>query len=192
MKPHIAVLVSGPGTNLAALLDNKIPVGLVLADRTSGAIKSAAMRKIPSTVLLYPSEAPLGASRREAYTRQVLDRLAAFEINFVISAGFGRILDPAFCRHFGDHALNMHPSYLPEFPGKDAVEQALAAGAKETGCTLHVMAPQVDSGRIILQRRIKVLPQDTVESLHQRIKEMEHTIYPIAIRKYLLERGFEL
>jgi phosphoribosylglycinamide formyltransferase-1 len=118
---------------------------------------------------------------RVAYTRAVLDVLAAHDVDLVAMAGFGTILaEPAFDAYAG-RILNTHPALLPAFPGWHAVEEAMAAGVKVTGCTVHVATAVVDDGPILAQEAVAVRPGDTVDSLHERIKAVERRLYPETI-----------
>jgi phosphoribosylglycinamide formyltransferase-1 len=110
-----------------------------------------------------------------------VDGLKAADVQWVIMAGWMRIVTPVLINAFPNRILNIHPSLLPSFRGIRAVEQALAAGVKVTGCTVHLVVPEVDAGEIIMQAVVPVLPNDTAETLQQRIHRQEHVIYPQAI-----------
>ena len=118
---------------------------------------------------------------REAYDRQLIDELRASNVDLVCLAGYMRILSGHFIREFHPRILNIHPSLLPAFPGLDAQYQALEHGAKFSGCTVHFVEEGLDSGPIVSQAAVPVLPDDTVESLSARILKEEHRIYPEAI-----------
>jgi phosphoribosylglycinamide formyltransferase-1 len=125
---------------------------------------------------------------RDAYTDQVLKVLKAHEIDLVVMAGFGTILAPALIDDYAGRVLNTHPALLPAFKGWHAVEAALAAGVKVTGCTVHVATAEVDAGPILAQEAVPVLPGDTAATLHERIKVVERRLYVDTIRS-ILERG---
>jgi phosphoribosylglycinamide formyltransferase 1 len=135
-------------------------------------------------VLYIPSK---GISR-EDYDRRVVEELKAHGVELVCLAGFMRLLSAEFCRAFPMRILNIHPSLLPAFPGLDAQQQALDHGVKISGCTVHFVDEQLDTGPIILQAAVPVLDDDTEEALAARILKQEHRIYSEAIRMILSER----
>ncbi len=118
---------------------------------------------------------------REALDRAIVETMQAHQVDWVIMAGWMRIVTQVLIDAFPGRVLNIHPSLLPSFPGAHAIEQALATGVKITGCTVHHVELKVDSGPIIIQAAVPVLPDDTAETLHQRIQVQEHRIYPMAI-----------
>ena len=181
----VAVLVSGAGTILRAILDAGLPVAVVVADRQCAALGIAEAASVPA-VLVRRSTFGAGFDRL-AYTHQVLDAMAPYRPRLLAIAGFGTILDkPAFEQYAG-RILNTHPALLPAFRGHQAVQQALDAGVKVTGCTVHVATLEVDAGPILAQEAVPVLPGDTVETLHERIKAVERVLYPETIRARLGE-----
>ena len=109
-------------------------------------------------------------------------------VELVVLAGYMHLLTPHFLDRFPERVINVHPSLLPDFPGAHAVADQLAAGVGESGCTVHVVIEEVDAGPILLQERVPVLPGDTVESLHERIKEVEHRLLPRAVEELLCAR----
>lgn len=174
----IGVLASGKGSNLRNLVDRGFEVGAVATNRPScGAAAFARERGLALgefSQLSYES-----AKARDAAMR---DWLLARGVELVVNAGYDRILSGDFVRAFAGRILNVHPSLLPAFGGgMDAVAQALAAGVKVTGCTVHLVTEEVDAGPILLQAAVPVLPGDTVESLHDRIQVEEHKLLPEAI-----------
>ena len=173
----IAVLASGSGTNLQALLDNPVVrphVSVVVSDRPgAGALQRAAGAGIATAVVAWKELAD-----RELFSTALADVVEGAGAKGVVLAGFMRILAPGFVDRFPDRILNVHPSLLPAFPGGKAVAAALAHGAKVTGVTVHVVDRGVDSGPIVAQVPVAVLPGDTEESLHARIKVEEHLVYP--------------
>jgi phosphoribosylglycinamide formyltransferase-1 len=120
---------------------------------------------------------------RLGYTHEVVDALEAAGVELVAMAGFGTILEKPVHDAFPDRILNTHPALLPAFPGWHAVEDALAAGVKVTGCTVHRATLEVDAGEILAQEAVPVLDGDTVEALHERIKEVERRLYPATIER---------
>jgi len=122
---------------------------------------------------------------RGHYTARVVDALEASRVDVVAMAGFGTILDKQMHDAFPGRVLNTHPALLPAFPGWHAVEDALAAGVKVTGCTIHVATLEVDAGPILAQEAVPVLPGDTADEVHARIKAVEHRLYPETIRTFM-------
>lgn len=182
---RLAVLASGSGTILQALLDADLPVVVVVTDR---ACRAEAVAGGAGVEVRRVERGGFGPEfDREAYTAELLEVLAAFRPDVVAMAGFGTILAPAAFEAYDGRILNTHPALLPAFKGWHAVEQALAAGVEETGCTVHVATLEVDAGPILAQEAVKVLPGDTPELLHERIKEVERRLYPAAVRRHLEE-----
>ena len=179
----LGVLVSGNGSNLQAILDAignqslNARVRLVLSNRPEAfALERAQRAGVPA--LSIPHQ---GHASREAFDRLLIEALRAHGVEWVVLAGFMRILTPAFLKAFGGRVLNVHPALLPSFPGVHAVRQALKQGVKVTGCTVHWVEEGVDSGPIIAQRAVPVLGGDTEESLAERIHRAEHELYVQAL-----------
>jgi phosphoribosylglycinamide formyltransferase-1 len=178
----IAVLASGSGTNLQALLDaGRRPgfdgrIATVISDRPDArALERAERAGVTGTVVPWTGD-------REGFTSRICDAVDAAGAGLVVLAGFMRILGPEAMERFPDRILNIHPSLLPAFPGRDAVRQALDYGVEITGVTVHLVDEQVDHGPIVRQEAVRVLPGDTVEDLHARIQEAEHRIYPEVVQ----------
>ena len=182
---RIGVLASGSGTNLEAILAARLPVIVVVVDRPCRATDVAEAHGLPVVVVKRDSFGP--SFDRGAYTERVIDALAAHEVAVVVMAGFGTILSKQIHDAYPGRILNTHPALLPAFPGWHAVEEALAAGVKVTGVTVHVATVEVDAGPILAQEAVPVLPGDTVESLHARIKTVERRLYPETIRRFVEE-----
>jgi phosphoribosylglycinamide formyltransferase-1 len=177
------VLASGSGTILQALVDSGLPVDVVVVDRNCAATDRAAAASVPVEFVERDS---FGKDfDRLAYTHRVVDALRRHDVDLVAMAGFMTILDKPMQDVFGGRILNTHPSLLPAFKGAHAVEDALAAGVKVTGCTVHVATLELDDGPILAQEAVAVLDGDTVESLHERIKEVERRLYPQVIRELM-------
>ena len=174
------MLASGSGTILQALLDADLPVVVVLVDRPCAATDRAAAAGVATEVVLRDSFA--ADFDRVAYTHEVVDALARHEVDLVAMAGFGTILEKPIHDAFPDRIVNTHPALLPAFKGWHAVEDALAAGVRVTGCTVHVARLDVDDGPILAQEPVPVLDADTVETLHERIKDVERRLYPAVLR----------
>ena len=173
---RIGVLASGSGTILQSLLDAGLPIAVVIVDRPCAATGRAEAAGVPAVVV---SRTSFGADfDRVAYTHEVVDELARHDVDLVAMAGFGTILEKPVHDAFPDRIVNTHPALLPAFKGWHAVEDAFAAGVKVTGCTVHYARLDVDDGPILAQEAVPVLPDDTVESLHERIKDVERRLYP--------------
>jgi phosphoribosylglycinamide formyltransferase 1 len=186
----LGVLASGGGTNLAAIIAAQLPVAVVVADRPCAALDVATAAAIPSELVERDSYGP--DFDRVAYTHRIVDTLKRRQIDVVAMAGFGTVLAEPILTAFPGRVLNTHPALLPAFKGWHAVADALAAGVAVTGCTVHIATRQVDEGPILAQEEVAVLPGDTVESLHERIKTVERRLYPETIRHFLEVRSLEL
>lgn len=183
---RVAVLVSGSGTILEAILAEGIPVELVVADRSCRGIDVANIAGVATE--LVERESFGDDFDREAYTQRVIDVLQKYDIDLVVMAGWGTIFAPGLFTAFEGRVLNTHPALLPAFKGWHAVRDALAAGVKVTGCTVHVATAEVDDGPILAQEAVPVLPGDTEATLHERIKSIERGLYVQTI-KHIVERG---
>jgi phosphoribosylglycinamide formyltransferase-1 len=175
----IGVLVSGRGTNLQALLDAGLPV-VAVASNIGGAhaLERARAAGIATGVFELDDYAS-----REARDGTMADWLADRGVELVVCAGYMHLLTPHFLDRF--RAINVHPSLLPSFPGTRAVEEALAAGVGETGVTVHFVDEGIDTGPVILQEAVRVLPGDSPDTLHARLQGVEHRLLPEAVRLYL-------
>lgn len=183
---RVAVLASGSGTILDAMLDDGVPVALVVVDRPCGATEVAERHGVPWRSVERTSFGP--DFDRDAYSARMADELAGHGIELVVMAGFGTIFSTPMFEAFDGRILNTHPALLPSFKGWHAVEDALAYGVKVTGCTVHVATEEVDAGPILAQEAVAVRPDDDVASLHERIKAVERRLY-VATVKQILERG---
>jgi phosphoribosylglycinamide formyltransferase-1 len=178
---RVAVLASGSGTNLQALLDDPFVrpcIALVVSDRESANALRRAQKAGVRAVFVDPGR----WGDRDVYGRTLIRVLREERIEYVVLAGFMRILSAEVVRAFEDRMLNVHPSLLPAFPGARAVRDALAWGAKLSGVTVHLVDEEVDHGPIVAQEAVPVLPDDDEETLHARIQEAEHRLYPRATR----------
>ncbi len=180
----IAVPVSGTGSNLQAILDYSLPVTLVISDRDCLAIEIARNAGIP-TVNLHRTFGP--KFNKDAFTLEILKYLWKYDIGLIAMAGFRTILSDFAFDWFPKRFLNLHPSLLPKYKGAHAVRDAIMAGEKVTGCTIHIATAVLDEGPILAQQKVPVLPDDTVETLHERIRIAEWELYPKTIAKYLRE-----
>jgi phosphoribosylglycinamide formyltransferase-1 len=183
---RLAVLASGSGTILETIIDEHLSVELVVADRACRALEIAERAGITAELVERSSFGD--AFDRESYTRQVIDLLDKHDIELVVMAGWGTIFSPELFDRYEGRVLNTHPALLPAFKGWHAVRDALTAGVKVTGCTVHVATADVDAGPILAQRAVEVLPDDTEATLHERIKVVERRLYVDTIKE-IIERG---
>ncbi len=172
---RVAVLASGSGTLLDAILDADLPVEVVLVDRACRAMEVADRHGVHCVLVERTDFSP--SFDREAYSRSVVDALAPFDVDLLVMAGYGTILGHAVHEAFPGRILNTHPALLPAFKGWHAVRDALDHGVKVTGCTVHVATLEVDAGPILAQEAVRVLPDDDEASLHERIKAVERRLY---------------
>ena len=183
-KLRLGVLVSGGGTNLQALIDAcadaSFPAELALVVSNvegAGALERAARAGVPSAVLPHKS-----FPDRDAFEQAVIDRLESAGVELVCLAGFMRLIGTRFLRAFPGRIINIHPALLPAFPGLHGPRQALAYGVKLAGCTVHFVDEGTDTGPILAQAAVPVLPDDDEASLAARILAQEHRLYPLAVR----------
>lgn len=179
MGERIAVLVSGSGTNLQALLDHPTcgpRIALVLSDRPGiGALARAESHGVDAVVL-----EPRDFDGRDAFDRAVADLLRGRGIDVIVSAGYLRLLGAPVLDAYGGRWLNVHPSLLPAFPGMHGVADALAHGVKVTGVTVFLVDDGVDTGPIVMQEALAVREDDDWDSLEARVHEVEHRLLPAA------------
>jgi len=177
----IVVLISGRGSNMRSIVEAGLPVAAVISNRPEAAgLAFARGRDIPCAVVDHRAHAS-----REAFDAALGDAIDRFAPRLVALAGFMRILTPAFVARYAGRLMNIHPSLLPAFPGLDTHAAALAAGVKIHGATVHLVTPELDSGPIVIQAAVPVLPGDDPDRLAARVLEQEHVIYPMAIRWFL-------
>ena len=179
----LGIMASGNGSNFEAVasaiaagqLNAQIQV-LIYNTPEAKAAARAAKWAVPAVLLNHRD-----FQHREDFDRQIVQTLRQYEVEWVVMAGWMRLVTPVLIDAFPDRIINIHPSLLPSFRGVRAVEQALDTGVKITGCTVHLVCLEVDSGPILLQAAVPVLPEDTKETLHARIQVQEHRILPPAI-----------
>jgi phosphoribosylglycinamide formyltransferase-1 len=182
---NLGVLVSGEGSNLQAILDAigagtlHARVKLVISNRP-GAKALERARAAGVSALTVPHK---DFASREAFDGALVSALREADVNWVVLAGFMRVLTPQFLNAYPGRIINIHPSLLPAFPGVDAAKQALDYGVKLTGCTVHFVDHGVDSGRIIAQRAVPVEPADDLSSLAARIHGAEHELFVNVLRE---------
>lgn len=184
-----AIFCSGFGSNFQAILDanKKNRLGFELAvlicdNPKAHALKRAQKHNIPVVLI-----SPKLFNSREDYEKLIVRILKSQKVDFVILAGFMRILTNYFVQSYKNKILNIHPSYLPAFKGPHAICDAFEAKVKETGVTVHVVTLKLDSGPILTQKKVKILPKDTLETLEKRIHKVEHALYPKAISQFAKE-----
>lgn len=181
---RFAVLASGSGSNLQALLD-AYPKELVAVGgdkKDAYALERARRAGVPVEHV-----DPLGFESREAYDAELAARISAHDVGLVVGAGYMRVLSPVFLREF-PAILNVHPSLLPKFRGLNAVGQALDAGVEKTGVTVHFMVEEVDAGPTVAQESVVVRPDDTEESIFERLHPIEHRLLVEAVSDYFWGR----
>lgn len=182
-KKRVAVLISGRGSNLQALMDapqDAYEVALVVSNNPGAeGLKRARAAGVAAIAI---DHRPFGKDR-EAFERAVDHELRLHDIDIVALAGFMRVLTPWFVRSWKNRLVNIHPSLLPKYPGVDTHKRALEAGDSEHGCTVHLVVEAVDAGPILGQARIPILPGDTPESLASRLLSLEHQLYPECLEK---------
>jgi phosphoribosylglycinamide formyltransferase-1 len=182
-KKRVAVLISGRGSNMMSLIAAaKLPdypaeiVGVVSNRPDAQGLFKAAGEGLATRIVDHKS-----FGSRVGFEAELDRALRAMDVDIVACAGFMRLMSPAFVEAWHDRMLNIHPSLLPAFKGLDTHARALAAGVKVTGCTVHIVHPEVDSGPIIAQAAVPVLDGDTEETLSARVLEAEHLLYPHAL-----------
>jgi phosphoribosylglycinamide formyltransferase-1 len=174
------ILISGRGSNMEALLRAGLPMEFpaVISNRPEARGLEVARGLGVATAVVDPRDYH---GDREAYDRALSAEVDRHAPELVILAGFMRVLSDAFVQRYAGRMVNIHPALLPAFPGLHTHERALAAGVKLHGCTVHFVTPEVDSGPIIIQAAVPVLPGDTPETLAARVLIQEHRIYPQAV-----------
>lgn len=180
---RVAVLISGRGSNLRALLEARqddYEIALVVSNRPGvGGLEIARAAGVESLVIGHKDY----GKDREAFERAVDAALRERDIEIVALAGFMRVLTPYFVQAWQGRLLNIHPSLLPKYPGVNTHARALAAGDAMHGCTVHMVTEEVDAGEILGQARLAILPDDTPESLAARVLELEHALFPPSLAR---------
>lgn len=181
---RVAIMISGQGSNMEALInacrvkDFPAEVALVISSRPKAkGLELAKKAKIPTKVIDHTK-----FETRDAFEAAIQDALKAAGVDLICLAGFMRVLNPSFVHRWRDRMLNIHPSLLPAFKGLHTHERVLEAGVRFTGCTVHFVRPEMDSGPIIIQAAVAIAPDDTPETIGEKVLEFEHLIYPEALR----------
>ena len=182
----LGIMASGSGSNFEAIAqamkDEQLNAQLQVLIYNNPGIKAVARAEkwdVPAVLLNHRNY-----KCREDLDSAIVEMFRKYEVQLVVMAGWMRIVTPVLIDAFPDKIINIHPSLLPSFKGSHAVEKALEAGVKITGCTVHLVRPEVDSGPILIQAAVPILPDDTPETLHARIQVQEHRIFPQAIAQF--------
>lgn len=181
---RLAVLISGRGSNLAAIIDAiaagraEADIAIVISNRSDAAGLERAAEAGIQTCIVSNSD----FADREAFDAELAAKIDAAGVDLVVLAGFMRILTPGFIQHFADRILNIHPSLLPDFKGLDTHRRAIEAGRESHGASVHFVNEELDSGTVVLQAKVAVHPDDDEARLAGRVLEQEHIIYPMCIQ----------
>src|SRR5699024_719013 len=176
VRARVAIFASGTGTNFAAMMnsdDRTFDVVMLICDKAKAHVIGKAAGFGVETVVLDPKS----FSSKEAYEKEILSKLKRANIEWIVLSGYMRIVGDTLLEAYKGRIVNVHPSLLPAFPGKDAVGQALDAGVKVSGVTIHYVDEGVDTGSIIAQEPVTVFPFDTRDTLQKRIQQVEHVLY---------------
>ncbi|AUJ25299.1 MULTISPECIES: phosphoribosylglycinamide formyltransferase [Virgibacillus] len=183
-----AVFASGTGSNFQAMLDESdlaCEIILLICDRPEAAvIEKARQHQIP----VYQFD-PKQYATKEAYERELVTVLKKARVQWIFLAGYMRIVGSYLLHAYQGKIVNIHPSLLPDFPGKDAITQAFAAKVDKTGVTIHFIDEGIDTGPIIAQQTVDMYPDDTIRSLTKRIQQVEHKLYPKIIKQLVQNEG---
>ncbi|MBT2604825.1 phosphoribosylglycinamide formyltransferase [Peribacillus frigoritolerans] len=182
---RLAVFASGNGSNFQSIAEAiksgklEAEICLVVCDREDAyVLERAKLENIDSF-----SFSAKNYSNKTEYESEILEKLRQYEIEFIILAGYMRLIGPTLLQKYSQRIVNIHPSLLPSFPGKDAIGQAFGAGVKETGVTVHYVDDGMDTGPVIAQKAVPILEGDTKDILQKRIQEMEHDLYPSVLQE---------
>lgn len=188
---NIVVLISGSGSNLQAMIDacqdgtiRNAKIAAVLSNKADAYGLERARQAGINTVHLAASE----YSDRDSYDRAMAEQIDAFQPDLIILAGFMRILSSEFVRHYQGRMLNVHPSLLPKYTGLHTHQRAIEAGDKEHGTSVHFVTEELDGGPVILQAKVPIFDNDTVEEVTARVQQQEHRIYPLVANWFLQDR----
>ncbi|HHY09833.1 MAG TPA: phosphoribosylglycinamide formyltransferase [Firmicutes bacterium] len=190
----IAVFASGSGSNLEALLQAvkagrlAAKIELVVCDKPGAyCLKRAALWGVPYLVF-----DPAGFASKAGYEKLIWETLKPLGVQYLILAGYLRLIGPTLLERYPKRIINIHPSLLPQFPGLDAIGQALAAGVNESGVTIHYVDQGIDTGPIIAQKKVVLSPAETRASLEAKIHRLEHRLYPEVLQRIFQSEGGEL
>ncbi|WP_349409296.1 phosphoribosylglycinamide formyltransferase [Pseudalkalibacillus sp. SCS-8] len=190
---NIAVFASGSGTNFQAIIDAvesgelQAEISLLVCDKPGAmAVERAEKHGIPTFVF-----SPKSYINKEAFEAEILKELEEADVSFIALAGYMRLIGPTLLFKYEGKMVNIHPSLLPAFPGKDAIGQAIAAGVTETGVTIHFVDDGMDTGPIIEQVPVPIEENDTANHIRRKIHDVEHALYPRVLQKLLHETKIE-
>ena len=194
-KLKIGILASGEGTNFQELinlskadkLDIEIKV-LITNKENAGCIKRAAKANIPYRLIKSNN-----FQKKEIFEAEIINKFMNFDVEIIVMAGWMKIMSPYFVNAFKNRIINIHPSLLPSFKGNKAIQEALINGSKITGCSVHFVEPEVDSGTLIMQAALSITDDDNVEKLSRKIHLLEHEILPLSISHagYIIRKKFK-
>lgn len=178
-----AVFISGNGTNLQAIIDSlkKGEINAQLALVISSNEKALGLKRAENAGIKTLVFNPANYTNRQSVDRDIVITLKEHKIDFIVLAGYMRILTPYFVKQFSNKIINVHPSLLPSFKGADGIKDAFTYGVKQTGVTVHFVNEKMDNGPIIMQDTVKINEEDTLETLEEKIHRVEHRIYPQAV-----------
>lgn len=186
---RVAIFASGNGTNFEVLAKHfqsgDIPgeLSLLFCNHPDAPVMKRAQRLgVPAENFTVKS-----CGGKEEYEKQLLQLLKKYQIDFIALAGYLRVVGPTILNQYEHRIVNLHPAWLPEYPGLHSLERAFNDRRKQTGVTVHYIDAGLDSGPIIAQRHVPILPSDTVETLEERVHETEHQLYPAAVKQVLTE-----
>lgn len=186
---NIALFASGSGSNFQAMIDAvaagklSVNISLLICDQPDAFVIERAKRAGVDVFTFRAKDYPDKAS----YEEEILQQLKEKEVDFIVLAGYMRLIGSTLLKAFEGKIINIHPSLLPSFPGKDAIGQALAAGVKVSGVTIHYVDEGMDTGPIIEQKAVEITENETKESLQTKIHKIEHEIYPAVVQKLLMK-----
>lgn len=189
-QASIVVLISGNGSNLQTILD-KCEQGII-----NGKVTAVFSNKSTAYGLVRAQQAGVDAislaqgdfADRAAFDATLMAQIDRYQPDLIVLAGYMRILSDSFVQHYAGKMLNIHPSLLPKYPGLDTHQQAMTNGDEEHGASVHFVTPEVDSGPVILQAKVPVFTDDSVDELNSRVHTQEHMIYPMVIQWFCAER----
>lgn len=188
---RVAIFASGDGSNFQALTEDpeiKSAVQLLVCDKPGAFVVERAKR----ADITFFTFAAKDFTDKAAYERQILAELKKYNVNFIVLAGYMRLIGTTLLTQFQGKIINLHPSLLPKFPGKDAIGQALRAGESKTGVTAHFVDEGMDTGTIIDQAEVAILPGEGVSELTANIHQVEHQFYPRVVKRLILKQGEDL
>jgi phosphoribosylglycinamide formyltransferase-1 len=184
-RTRLVILISGRGSNMRSIIEAinhqqlDATVAAVISNRPDAAgLEYASSQSIPTKIIDHKAFAD-----RDSFDRALAQQIDEFKPDYVILAGFMRILTAEFVEHYQNKLINIHPSLLPKFKGLDTHQRAIDAGEKEHGASVHFVTAELDDGPVIMQAKVKVMPDDSAQTLAARVLEQEHQLYPAAIQK---------